>query len=97
MLTLFCKLTSASHVSLRDNHNVTGTELDTKAGEAWKIVGVIGSRMTGGGFGSCIVSLVKEAAIDTFIKEIGATYKKNGIKPEFYIAEISDGACEISE
>jgi len=97
-LTLFGQLMNASHVSLRDNYEVTGLELDTMAEEAWKIKGVIGSRMTGGGFGGCTVSLVKEDAIDTFIKEVGAAYEaKIGIKPEFYIAEIGDGACKISE
>jgi galactokinase len=66
------------------------------AAEAWKIDGVIGSRMTGGGFGGCTVSLVKDEAIDRFIKEVGAAYEaKIGIKPEFYIAEIGDGACKI--
>lgn len=97
-LTLFGQLMNASHVSLRDNYEVTGSELDTMAEEAWKIEGVIGSRMTGGGFGGCTVSLVKEDAIDTFIKEVGVAYEeKIGIKPEFYIAEIGDGACKISE
>ena len=95
-LTLFGQLMNASHVSLRDDYEVTGPELDTMAAEAWKIDGVIGSRMTGGGFGGCTVSLVKDEAIDTFIKEVGAAYEaKIGIKPEFYIAEIGDGACKI--
>jgi len=87
---------NASHVSLRDDYEVTGTELDCMAEEAWKIDGVIGSRMTGGGFGGCTVSLVKDEAIDTFIKEVGAAYEsKIGIKPEIYIAEIGDGAKRI--
>ena len=95
-LTLFGKLMNASHVSLRDDYEVTGTELDCMAEEAWKIDGVIGSRMTGGGFGGCTVSLVKDEAIDTFIKEVGAAYEsKIGIKPEIYIAEIGDGAKRI--
>jgi len=95
-LTLFGQLMNASHVSLRDDYEVTGPELDCMAEEAWKIEGVIGSRMTGGGFGGCTVSLVKDEAIDTFIKEVGAAYEaKIGIKPEFYIAEIGDGACKI--
>ncbi|MDD3323084.1 MAG: galactokinase [Paludibacter sp.] len=55
-LTLFGQLMNASHVSLRDDYEVTGTELDCMASEAWKIDGVIGSRMTGGGFGGCTVS-----------------------------------------
>lgn len=95
-LIQFGKLMNASHVSLRDDYEVTGPELDCMAEEAWKINGVIGSRMTGGGFGGCTVSLVKEEAIDTFIAQVGAAYEaKIGIKPEFYIAEIGDGACKI--
>jgi len=95
-LVLFGKLMNASHVSLRDDYEVTGPELDCMAEEAWKIDGVIGSRMTGGGFGGCTVSLVKEEAIDTFIAKVGAAYEaKIGIKPEFYIAEIGDGACKL--
>jgi galactokinase len=93
----FGKLMNASHVSLRDDYEVTGPELDTMVEEAWKIDGVIGSRMTGGGFGGCTVSLVKDEAIDTFIKNVGSAYEaKIGIKPEFYIAEIGDGACRLS-
>ncbi len=63
----FGKLMNASHVSLRDDYEVTGPELDTMVEEAWKIDGVIGSRMTGGGFGGCTVSLVKDEAIQTRI------------------------------
>lgn len=92
----FGKLMNASHVSLRDDYEVTGLQLDTMAEEAWKIKGVIGSRMTGGGFGGCTVSLVKDEAIDTFIAEVGKNYKaKTGLDAEFYIAEIGDGACRV--
>ena len=95
-LVKFGKLMNASHVSLRDDYEVTGPELDTMAEEAWKIEGVIGSRMTGGGFGGCTVSLVKDEAIDTFIDQVGKAYEaKIGIKPEFYIAEIGNGACKL--
>jgi len=95
-LVKFGKLMNASHVSLRDDYEVTGPELDTMAEEAWKIDGVIGSRMTGGGFGGCTVSLVKDEAIDTFIDKVGKAYEaKTGIKPEFYIAEIGNGACKL--
>lgn len=95
-LTLFGQLMNASHASLRDDYEVTGPELDCMAEEAWKIDGVIGSRMTGGGFGGCTVSLVKEEAIDTFIAQVGANYEaKIGIKPDFYIAEIGDGATKL--
>lgn len=92
----FGKLMNASHVSLRDDYEVTGLQLDTMAEETWKIDGVIGSRMTGGGFGGCTVSLVKDEAIDTFVAEVGKNYKaKTGLDAEFYIAEIGDGACRV--
>lgn len=95
-LELFGKLMNASHVSLRDDYEVTGPELDAMAEAAWKIDGVIGSRMTGGGFGGCTVSVVKDEAIDTFIAEVGKEYKsKTGLNPEFYVAEIGDGGKKI--
>ncbi|MCD7974063.1 MAG: galactokinase [Candidatus Azobacteroides sp.] len=92
----FGKLMQASHISLRDDYEVTGLHLDTMAEEAWKIDGVLGARMTGGGFGGCTVALVKEEAIDTYIQEVGKAYEaKTGLKPEFYVAEIGDGARKI--
>lgn len=95
-LEKFGKLMNESHISLRDDYEVTGPELDAMAEAAWKIDGVIGSRMTGGGFGGCTVSLVKDEAIDEFIEKVGAEYEaKIGIKPDFYIAEIADGAKRV--
>ncbi len=92
----FGKLMCQSHVSLRDDYEVTGLHLDTLAEEAWKIEGVIGSRMTGGGFGGCTVSLVKEEAIPDFIEKVGKAYtEKTGLVADFYIAEIGDGARRI--
>ncbi len=89
---LFGRLMNASHVSLRDDYEVTGTELDTLVEEAWKVDGVIGSRMTGAGFGGCTVSIVKEEAIDTFIEKVGTAYKeKIGYAADFYVVEIGDG------
>ena len=88
----FGKLMNDSHVSLRDDYEVTGIELDTLVEEAWKIAGVIGSRMTGAGFGGCTVSIVKDEAIDTFIAEVGKAYeKKIGYAADFYVVEIGDG------
>lgn len=95
-ITLFGELMNASHRSLRDDYEVTGPELDTMAEEAWKIPGVIGSRMTGGGFGGCTVSLVKDEAIDEFIEKVGKAYEARiHLTPEFYIAEIGDGAKKL--
>jgi len=88
----FGQLMNASHVSLRDDYEVTGIELDTLVEEAWKVEGVIGSRMTGAGFGGCTVSIVKDEAIDHFIAEVGAAYRdKIGYGADFYVVEIGDG------
>lgn len=95
-IALFGQLMNASHVSLRDDYEVTGIELDTLVEEAWKVDGVIGSRMTGAGFGGCTVSLVKDEAIDAFIKQVGdAYYAKIGYKADFYVVEVGDGPCTL--
>ena len=95
-IEMFGKIMNASHVSLRDDYEVTGIELDTLAEEAWKIDGCIGSRMTGAGFGGCTVSIVKTDAIDTFIEKVGTAYKeKVGYAADFYVVEIGDGPSEI--
>ena len=92
----FGQLMNQSHVSLRDDYEVTGPQLDALAEAAWKIDGVLGSRMTGGGFGGCTVSLVQEQAIPTFIEKVGAEYtEKTGLVADFYIAEIGDGAHRV--
>lgn len=88
----FGQLMNASHVSLRDDYEVTGIELDTLVEEAWKVPGVIGSRMTGAGFGGCTVSIVEDDAIDTFKKQVGEAYlAKIGYAADFYVVEIGDG------
>ncbi|MDO4465320.1 MAG: galactokinase [Bacillota bacterium] len=92
----FGQLMNASHASLRDDYEVTGIELDTLVEEAWKIEGVIGSRMTGAGFGGCTVSLVKDEAIDSFIEKVGEAYlAKIGYRADFYVVEIGDGPCTL--
>lgn len=93
---LFGQLMNASHVSLRDDYEVTGIELDTLVEEAWKVDGVIGSRMTGAGFGGCTVSIVKNHVIDSFIEKVGTSYKeKIGYEADFYVVEIGDGPCVL--
>ena len=92
----FGQLMNASHVSLRDDYEVTGKELDTLVEAAWKVPGVIGSRMTGAGFGGCTVSIVREENIDEFIKTVGEIYEKTiGYKADFYVVEIGDGPCVL--
>ena len=96
-VALFGKLMNDSHVSLRDDYEVTGIELDTLVEEAWKIDGVIGSRMTGAGFGGCTVSIVKDDAVDAFIEKVGTAYKnKIGYAADFYVVEIGDGPVKLA-
>ena len=87
---------NASHVSLRDDYEVTGIELDTLVEEAWKVEGVIGSRMTGAGFGGCTVSIVKDEAVDTFIQQVGKAYvEKIGYAADFYVVETGHGPQKL--
>lgn len=95
-LKKFGELMNASHVSLRDDYEVTGIELDTLVEEAWKVAGVIGSRMTGAGFGGCTVSIVEDAAVDRFIERVGAAYKdKIGYAADFYVVQVGSGPCRL--
>ncbi|MBX4265769.1 galactokinase [Clostridium estertheticum] len=95
-IKLFGELMNKSHISLRDDYEVTGIELDTLVEIAWKMPGVIGSRMTGAGFGGCTVSIVKDEFVDDFIKNVGEEYKKKiGYEAIFYVAQIGDGARKL--
>ena len=89
----FGKLMNESHRSLRDDYEVSCKEIDILVDLAWETEGVIGSRITGGGFGGCTVSIVKNDAVDGFIKNIGEQYlAKVGHEAEFYVVDIGDGA-----
>ena len=97
-LAEFGRLMNESHVSLRDDYEVTGIELDTLAETAWEQPGVIGSRMTGAGFGGCTVSIVKNDAIDAFIENVGRKYESViGYAADFYVVEAGDGARRLSK
>ena len=92
----FGRLMNESHVSLRDDYEVTGIELDTMVEIAWNQEGVIGSRMTGAGFGGCTISIVKKNAVDKFIANVGKEYKERvGLNADFYVVNISDGAKKL--
>ena len=95
-LKLFGELMNASHVSLRDDYEVSCEEIDVLVEEAWKVEGVIGSRITGGGFGGCTVSIVCDEAVDTFKEKVGAAYKERvGKTADFYVVEIGDGPSRL--
>jgi len=95
-LEAFGQLINQSHISLRDDYEVTGIELDSLVEAAWKQPGVLGARMTGAGFGGCAIAIVVNEEVETFITNVGATYlEKIGYEAEFYVASIGDGAKEI--
>lgn len=89
----FGRLINDSHVSLRDDYETSCEETDLLAELAWKVPGVLGSRITGGGFGGCTVSIVKKDCVDLFVETLSKAYKeKTGIQAEFYVVDIGDGA-----
>lgn len=95
-LVRFGELMNASHRSLKEDYEVTGVEMDTLAEEGQKLPGVLGSRITGGGFGGCTVSLVKEDSVQEFIEKLAPVYHdKIGLNAEFYVADIGDGVRKI--
>jgi galactokinase len=95
--TRFGQLMVQSHDSLRDDYEVTGFELDTLVEISLKQKGVIGARMTGAGFGGCIVAFVSENNLDEFVERVSSSYyEKTGLKAEFYLPEISNGVSKIN-
>jgi galactokinase len=95
-LERFGELMNQSHDSLKDDYEVTGIELDTLVYEGRKLPGVIGTRMTGAGFGGCTVNIVKTRESARFMKELADVYKKKtGLVPDFYQPEIGNGAGRI--
>ena len=92
----FGKLMNESHISLRDDYEVSCKEIDILVELAWETDGVIGSRITGGGFGGCTVSIVRNDAVDVLKEHVEKEYeKRTGLKPEIYIVDIGDGARRI--
>lgn len=94
----FGRMINASHVSLRDDYETSCEETDILAELAWNVPGVLGSRITGGGFGGCTVSIVKNESVDLFIDTLSSAYEeKTGHKAEFYVVDIGDGAHALDE
>ena len=86
-----------SHISLRDDYEVSCEEIDILVDLAWKVPGVLGSRITGGGFGGCTVSIVENEAVEDFKDQVGKGYQeKTGITPVFYVVDIGSGAGRLS-
>ncbi len=96
-ITTFGKLMNASHVSLRDDYEVSCEEVDFLVETEWSVPGVIGARITGGGFGGCTVAIVENDAVDNFKETVGKAYKeKYDLDAEFYVVSIGDGAGRIA-
>ena len=92
----FGKLMNASHESLDKDYEVTCEELNVMAEAEWEQEGVIGARMTGGGFGGCTVALVKETHVTSVIDNVKEKYTAaTGITPSFYVVDIGDGPGEV--
>ena len=92
----FGQLMNASHATLRDDYAVTCPETDFLATFAQQYPGVLGSRMTGAGFGGCTVTLITDDQVDAFIESLGRAYEDRfGLLADFYVAEIGEGAREL--
>lgn len=97
-LVSFGKLMNQSHISLRDDFEVTGNELDTIVSLAWDQDGVLGARVTGAGFGGCALAIVESDKVDSFIENVSKQYEdKIGYEGSFYVASVGQGAHEITE
>lgn len=95
-LYAFGELMAESHRSLRDDYEVSSTELDVMVDLAQPVEGVYGARMTGGGFGGCTVNLVDAGHVEQFKQSVPQEYERiTGLEPEIYVCEPSDGAEEI--
>jgi len=96
-LKAFGGLMNASHESLRSDYEVSCEELDTMVEIARSLPGVLGARMTGGGFGGCTVNLVRPDNVPVFREEIARRYHQaTGLKPDIYVTEPMDGAREVT-
>lgn len=96
-LALCGRLMTESHKSLRDDYAVSCPELDLMVAAANKVPGVLGSRMTGGGFGGCTVSLVETAAVDHFTESVGGAYRDaTGQAPQIFACSPGRGVGSVS-
>lgn len=92
----FGQLMNASHLSLREDYEVSCEELDILVEESWNIDGVLGSRMMGAGFGGCMISIVGNSVVNEFIQKVGTNYeKRTGLHAEFYVVETGNGASAL--
>ena len=92
----FGTLMAQSHASLRDDYEVSSRELDSMVEIASRQPGILGARMTGGGFGGCTINLVEASHAETFRDNVAEEYKRaTGLSPEIYISTAADGANQV--
>ena len=97
-IAAFGKLLAEAHISMRDDYEATGRELDAAFDSAMGLSGVIGSRMTGGGFGGCNISIVEKRRVEDFKEGMAKQYsKETGLIPAFYQSDAGSGACEVTD
>lgn len=95
-LEVFGQLMNESHLSLHEDYEVTVKETDLLVRLAWDQAGVVGARMTGGGFGGACIAIVENEHVDAFNENVGTAFEKEiGYRPEFYVAETADGAKKL--
>jgi galactokinase len=95
-LATFGRLMNESHVSLRDDYQVSCRELNVMIEAAWQVEGAYGSRLTGAGFGGCTVSLVAEEAVERFHAHVAAEYQATtDVEPQIYVCAVEDGVGEV--
>jgi galactokinase len=95
-LLTFGRLMNESHVSLRDDYQVSCRELNVMVEAAWQVEGVYGSRLTGAGFGGCTVSLVAGEAVERFRAHVATEYQATtGVEPQIYVCSVEDGVEEV--
>jgi galactokinase len=93
----FGNLMAQSHISLRDDYEVSCRELDILVELANQQVGIYGARMTGGGFGGCTINLVEASRTENFRAQMAAAYQQaTGLKPQIYISSAADGAAQVA-
>ena len=97
-LGTFGRLMHDSHVSLRDDYQVSCAELDLMVELAENFPGVFGARMTGGGFGGCTINLVRAEAVDDFQRHVASAYEKStGLAPQIFVTSAAEGASEVQQ
>lgn len=95
-LTQFGLLMRESHASLRDNFEVSCSELDLMVELAGKIDGVYGARMTGGGFGGCTINLVSRDHVESFQAKVAEGYQRaTGRSPEIFVCTAASGVSRL--